>query len=45
MIDELYPYQLEGVQWLMKKRFALLADEPGLGKSAQAIVAADMVGA
>ncbi len=44
MID-LYPYQKEGIEWLKTKRFALLADEMGLGKSAQAIVAADAIGA
>lgn len=44
MID-LYPYQLEGIEWLKTKRFALLADEMGLGKTAQAIVAADQLGA
>ena len=44
-MDELFPYQKEGAQWLTTKRFALLADEPGLGKSAQAIVAADRIGA
>lgn len=44
MID-LYPYQTEGIEWLKTKRFALLGDEMGLGKSAQAIVAADAIGA
>jgi SNF2 family DNA or RNA helicase len=42
-VDSLYPYQKEGVEWLTTKRFALLADEPGLGKSAQAAVAADRI--
>jgi SWI/SNF-related matrix-associated actin-dependent regulator 1 of chromatin subfamily A len=42
---DLFPYQLDGAQYLAPKDQALLADEPGLGKSAQAIAAADMVGA
>ena len=37
----LFPYQVEGADWLAEKRFGLLADEMGLGKSAQAIRAAD----
>jgi SWI/SNF-related matrix-associated actin-dependent regulator 1 of chromatin subfamily A len=41
----LFPYQQAGAQWLTTKRFALLADEPGLGKSAQAITAAYTCGA
>lgn len=43
--ETLFPYQIEGARWLATKRFALLADEMGLGKSAQAIVAADAIGA
>jgi SWI/SNF-related matrix-associated actin-dependent regulator 1 of chromatin subfamily A len=35
----LYPYQLQGVQWLTSRRRGLLADEMGLGKTAQALVA------
>jgi SWI/SNF-related matrix-associated actin-dependent regulator 1 of chromatin subfamily A len=42
---ELFPYQIEGAEWLSKKRFAILADEMGLGKSAQSITAADLIGA
>lgn len=38
----LFPYQREGAQFLAAKRRALLADEPGLGKTAQAIVAAGL---
>lgn len=41
----LFPYQWEGAKWLASKERALLADEPGLGKTAQAIIAADLIGA
>src|SRR5690606_6979931 len=34
---ELYPYQREGVNFLKNRKFAMLWDEPGLGKSAQAV--------
>lgn len=37
---DLFPYQKEGAAFLASKRTALLADEPGLGKSGQAITAA-----
>lgn len=36
---ELFPYQRAGVQYILQKDFTLLADEPGLGKTAQGIVA------
>lgn len=36
----LYRYQCEGAAWLVRQRNAILADEPGLGKTAQAIAAA-----
>lgn len=36
---ELFPYQAEGVEWLAQKRAALLSDEPGLGKTIQALTA------
>jgi len=36
---ELHPFQVQGVTWLRSKEAALLADEPGLGKTAQAVVA------
>jgi len=39
------PYQKEGVKFLRQRDCALLADEPGLGKTAQAIMAADKIGA
>lgn len=45
MSHELSPYQIAGAEFLMKRRFAYLADEMGLGKTAQAIIAADSVGA
>lgn len=36
----LHPYQEHGVAWLAGQQRALLADEPGLGKTAQVAVAA-----
>lgn len=39
------PYQVAGAQFLAVRRTAYLADDPGLGKTAQVITAADMVGA
>src|SRR5262245_61063435 len=36
---EPYPYQLQGIAFLMPRSAALLADEMGLGKTMQAIVA------
>ncbi len=41
----LYPYQQEGVDWLVTRRRALLADDPGLGKTPMAARAAAAVGA
>lgn len=41
----LYPYQLDGAEFLSKRSSALIADPPGLGKTAQAIRGADMVDA
>lgn len=38
-----YPYQLEGRDFLAATKGALLADEPGLGKTVQAILAAQLV--
>lgn len=37
---ELHPYQEHGVAWLASRQRALLADEPGLGKTAQVAAAA-----
>ena len=39
-----YEYQNIGSSFLANRKHALLADEPGLGKSKQSIVAADKVG-
>jgi SNF2 family DNA or RNA helicase len=36
----LFPFQKPGIQFLKEHKYALLADEPGLGKTVQAIVAA-----
>ncbi len=36
----LYDFQRYGVQWLMARMRAYLADKPGLGKTVQAITAA-----
>ena len=41
MAPKLFPYQIEGRDWLLNRKFALLADEPGLGKTAQVITALD----
>lgn len=40
---ELYPFQQKAVQWLIKKRSALLAFEMGLGKTAISIRAAETI--
>jgi SWI/SNF-related matrix-associated actin-dependent regulator 1 of chromatin subfamily A len=42
-VPDLFPYQVEGAQWLKDRTVALLADEMGLGKTPQAIAAADML--
>lgn len=41
----LFPYQREGVEFLAARKAALLADDPGLGKSIQSIRACDAVSA
>ena len=38
--DDLYPYQRQGVAWLLCRDRALLGDDMGLGKTAQALSAA-----
>lgn len=43
--DKAFPYQRDGIDWLAGKLTAYLADEPGLGKTMQAVRAADMIGA
>lgn len=35
--EGLFPYQAEGATWLRSRQHALLADEPGVGKTAQAL--------
>ena len=35
----LYPYQADGIAFLLSKKRAILADDMGLGKTRQAIVA------
>ena len=42
--DKLFPYQLEGVRFLVQYKRALLADDMGLGKTVQAIMAAIEIG-
>lgn len=41
----LLPYQETGAQWLANRKLGLLADEMRLGKTPQAIVAADLIAA
>lgn len=41
---ELFKFQEEGARWLSERRRALLCDEPGLGKTAQGLRAADYAG-
>lgn len=45
MENELFEFQKIGADWLASRRVALLSDSMGLGKSAQAIRAADLIGA
>ncbi len=45
LVLPLYPYQVEGAKWLSTRKVGLLADEMGIGKSAQAISACEQVGA
>lgn len=40
-----FPYQVFGAKWLSERSHALLADEQGVGKSAQAILASGLIGA
>ena len=37
--DDLYPFQRDGVAWLLRNRKAILADDMGLGKTIQVIAA------
>jgi SNF2 family DNA or RNA helicase len=43
--ETLFPYQVIGAEWLSQRQHALLADDMGLGKSAQAVTASDIVNA
>ena len=45
MLDTPFPYQEVGAKWLATRHQALLADDMGLGKSAQVVLAADIIGA
>jgi len=45
MTDELEPHQLTGGNFLAPRGFAIIADDPGLGKTATAIHGADIAGA
>ena len=40
-----YRYQIEAAQWAAQRRDSLIGDSPGLGKTASAIRACDLVGA
>lgn len=44
MHPDLYPYQKTGAAWLAERPAAMLADEMGIGKTAQAIGACDAAG-
>lgn len=44
-LNELRQYQIEGAHWLAKKQYAILGDDMGVGKTPQAILACDLVGA
>jgi SWI/SNF-related matrix-associated actin-dependent regulator 1 of chromatin subfamily A len=43
-MNKLYTFQIDGIDFLAEHKSALLADEQGLGKTIQAIVAIDKVG-
>ena len=38
-LDDLYPFQRQGVEWLVGRRSGILADDMGLGKTVQVIAA------
>jgi SWI/SNF-related matrix-associated actin-dependent regulator of chromatin subfamily A-like protein 1 len=40
-----FPHQIEGAKWLQGRAFGILADEPRVGKTGAAIMAADATGA
>lgn len=39
-MPDLFDHQREGIEWLQSRTHSILADEPGLGKSAQQLLAA-----
>jgi SWI/SNF-related matrix-associated actin-dependent regulator of chromatin subfamily A-like protein 1 len=41
---ELHAYQLEGVSYILQHKWVVVGDEPGLGKTAQALIAAERSG-
>lgn len=41
-MDELRPYQVQGALTLKRNKYWLLGDDPGLGKTAQAVTACDL---
>lgn len=41
----LHPHQQFGARWLADRAFAILADEPGAGKTAQVVTACDLIDA
>lgn len=45
MAFELFPFQKIGAEWLASRKYCLLADRMGLGKTPQAVVAAKNIGA
>ena len=38
-LESLYPFQIEGVEWLLSRKYGVLADDMGLGKTIQVISA------
>ena len=38
---DLYPFQVEGVDYILKSKYCILAFDMGLGKTIQAIAAAN----
>jgi len=44
-LSDLFPFQHEGARWLAKRNFAMLGDQPRVGKTPQALVGAILAGA
>ena len=42
-MDALFPYQTRGADWLSSRSFAILGDQPRVGKTAQVVRACDQV--